>query len=108
MSDLYLKMLLTLFLVLALLGLFYMLIKKKLSINNRSSLFHIIEYRSFGPKTGLMAIRFQDKVLLLGITQTNITMIGQFEAMGVLSNDGEDKKIAEKIKLLKECLNESD
>lgn len=108
MTDLYFKMIFSLFFVLAILGLFYLFIKKRFNFNNTGNLFHILEYKSFGPKSGIMALKFHDKVLLLTITHTNITLIGQFEAKNVLKEKEGDNKIAEKIKMIRESLDESD
>lgn len=108
MIELYFKMIISLIFVLVILGLFYLVIKKRLNMNNTGSLFKILEYKSFGPKSGVMALKFGEKILLLAITPTNITMIEQFDAKDVLNNEqSNNNNIAEKIKKLRESLNES-
>lgn len=107
MIDLYFKMFISFVIVLVILGIFYLIIKKRLNINNTGSLFQILEYKSLGPKLGIMALKFSDKVLLLAITPTNISLIEQFDANTIQKSNSDTDDILLKLKKLKESLDES-
>lgn len=106
MMDLYFKMVLSLLFVLVILGFVYLVIRKRVNLNNKGGLFDILEYKSFGPKMGIMALKFGDRVLLIALTSTNITLIEQFDAKNVLKDENRDDELAQKIKKLRDGLNE--
>lgn len=106
MMDLYFKMVLSLLFVLVILGFIYLVIRKRVNLNNKGGLFDILEYKSFGPKMGIMAVKFGDRVLLIALTSTNITLIEHFDAKKVLKDENRDDELAQKIKKLRDGLNE--
>lgn len=106
MMDLYFKMVLSLLFVLVILRFVYLVIRKRVNLNNKGGLFDILEYKSFGPKMGIMALKFGDKVLLIALTSTNISLIEQFDAKNVLKDENRDDELAQKIKRLRDGLNE--
>jgi len=106
MTDLYFKMVLSLFFVLTIIGVAYLIVKKRLNLSNSGGIFQVIDYKSFGPKSGIMALRFGEKILLLAITPTNISMLEQFDARSIFKNTENKDEILEKIKRLKDSINE--
>jgi len=106
MIDVYLKMLFSLLVVLAMLGGAYLLFKRNMYLQKKESLFEVLDYKPFGPKMGLMVLKCGSKIFLLAVSSSGVNLI---ERLGVeelgMENVSEDD-IYEKIKKLKEGLDE--
>lgn len=106
MIDVYLKMFFYLSLILCIIGLTYFFLKKKLNIQKKESLIEVIDYKAFGPKTGIMALKFGPKVFLLALTASSINLIEHFQLTDVGIKEDVNEDIIEKMKKLKADLNE--
>lgn len=106
MIDVYLKILFYLFLILCIIGLTYFILKKKLNIQKKESIIEVIDYKAFGPKTGVMALKFGPKVFLLALTASSINLIEHLQLKDVGIKENTNEEIIEKIKKLKVELDE--
>ncbi len=106
MIDIYIKMLFSLLVVLAIIGGAYLLLKRNLYLQKKESLFEVLDYKPFGPKTGLMALKCGSKIFLLAVSPTGINLIEQFGISELGMENVSEDDIYEKIKKLKEGLDE--
>jgi len=106
MIDIYLKMLFSLLVVLAMLGCAYLLLKRNLYMQKKESLFEVLDYKPFGPKTGVMALKCGSKIFLLAVSPTVINVIERVGINELGTEDVSEEEIFEKIKKLKEGMDE--
>lgn len=106
MMDLYLKMFISLFFVLLLLFAFYLISRKEIKHNKAQRTFNVLDYKSFGPKSGIMALQVGKKILILTITPTSISMIKEFDEEIFVKKDQNASDLIKKLSILREKINE--
>lgn len=75
MNDMLIQMLSALFIVIIMIfGLSFIYKKRKKSVG----LIELIEYRSFGQKMGIAAMRINKEIFILGITPTDMKVVERF------------------------------
>lgn len=104
MNDILIQMLSALFIVIILIFGLSLMYKKR---QKSAGLIGIIEYRSFGQKMGIAAMRINKEIFILGITPTDMKVIERFGEEIIekpsLNTDEKDKSnISKRIQRLKE------
>lgn len=78
--------------------------------NGSSGIFDMVGYRSLGPKKGVAAMRVGGDVLILGVTATDLRLLGKYRAGDLLSvvpqqeptHGAPSSGIAEKVRKLRQ------
>lgn len=101
MSDIVTQMLSALFIVIIMIFGLSLIYKKK---KRSAGIMDLIEYRSFGQKMGIAAMKINKEVFILGITPTDMKVIERFgeEIIEKLSINTDAQCIRKRIQRLKE------
>jgi flagellar biogenesis protein FliO len=104
MNDILTQMFSALFIVIILIFGLSLIYKKR---QKSAGLIDIIEYRSFGQKMGIAAMRINKEIFIMGITPTDMKVIERFgeeiiEKPSINSAEKDKSSISRRIQRLKE------